>query len=210
MTRADTAPPLLGVVLAGGESRRFGSPKALAVLEGEPLWKRAHARVAGAGLPVLVLANDPGVVAEVVGTAEVRADLRPGLGPLAGIETGLREAEARGIRGVLVFACDLTRVSGQMLVELVQSWPGQGGAAFSAPGPWGLSPVCSVWGVDLLPAVMAALDAGRASPGALLRSLPHVRIDIAEIDPEADPARVFRSANTPEDLAEIASEEPCR
>jgi molybdopterin-guanine dinucleotide biosynthesis protein A len=39
---ADLAEPVTGVLLVGGASRRFGSPKALAELDGEPLAVRIH------------------------------------------------------------------------------------------------------------------------------------------------------------------------
>ncbi len=75
---------LTGILLVGGESRRFGSPKALAVLEGRTLAERAW-RVLGEvcaeriavgrldGLPFPALADE-------------------GTGPVAAIEAGLRVA----------------------------------------------------------------------------------------------------------------------
>lgn len=192
---------LLGVVLAGGGSRRFGSHKALASFRGEPLWRRASRVLGEAGLPVLLLANDPQVAGAV--TVPVRADLRPERGPLAGIETGLTEAGERGLGGIVVLACDLVLVEAAMIDALRKAWSGNGMVAFEAPGPWGASPLCAVWGLDVLPAVTAALDRGHRSPGALMSDLPLDLVPLLEVAPAADPGRVFRSVNRPEDLADL-------
>jgi molybdopterin-guanine dinucleotide biosynthesis protein A len=151
-----------------------------------------------AGLHVLVIANDPDV-AKAVGT-EARGDIRLDRGPLAGIETGLTEARARGLEGILVIACDLVLVDAPLLAELVQVWPGSGAAAYLADGPWGVAPLCSVWGGDLLPAVSDALDEGRGSPGEMLLEIPLVRTAPSS---EYDPGRLFSSANRPDDLVEL-------
>lgn len=206
---------LLGVVLAGGESRRFGSPKALATFRGEPLWRRAARSLREAGLTPLVLANDTEVREAVAeeggdaapdpGPADIRPDARPGRGPLAGVETGLIEARERGLAGALTLACDLVLVDAAMLAALVEAWPGTGAAAFETAGPWGLNPVCSVWGLDLLPEVTGALDDGRGSPGDLLLSVPHVVADLRSVAPGADPGRVLRGVNRPADLADLQS-----
>jgi molybdopterin-guanine dinucleotide biosynthesis protein A len=193
------------VVLAGGESRRFGSPKALATFRGEPLWRRAARVLQEVGAPVLVVANAPDVVASVASAgsavAEVRGDLRPGDGPLAGIETGLTEARGLGLEGIFALACDLALVETDMVGALARAWPGRGVATFEAPGPWGVAPLCSVWGVELLGRVADALSAGRRSVGELMLGLDGAWFDLDTARPGADPALVFRSANTPDDLA---------
>ena len=200
---------LLGVVLAGGESRRFGSPKALATWRGEALWARAARALGEVGVPVLVLANDPEVAGEVAaaGVGDVRPDLRRGRGPLAGIETGLVQAEARGDAGILVLACDLVRVEAEHLRAVTEGWPGTGAAAFTAPGPWGAEPLCSVWGTDLLDEVRAALDDGSGSPGELLGRVPHRRLDPPTGPGAVGPDRLFRSVNRPDDLTRHVTDE---
>jgi molybdopterin-guanine dinucleotide biosynthesis protein A len=68
--------PLTGILLAGGESRRFGSPKGAAVYDGETLHERAWRLLAEAcDERVLVGPGDD-----------------PGTGPVAAIAAGLRRA----------------------------------------------------------------------------------------------------------------------
>ncbi|NNM31905.1 MAG: NTP transferase domain-containing protein, partial [Gemmatimonadetes bacterium] len=52
---------LLGVRLAGGSSRRFGSPKALARLHGTPLWSLGLDALKPCDGGVVAIANEPEV-----------------------------------------------------------------------------------------------------------------------------------------------------
>jgi molybdenum cofactor guanylyltransferase len=71
-------PGLTGILLVGGASTRFGSPKALAELEGETLFDRAW-RLLGESCDER-LAVGPGGLAD------------PGTGPVAAIAVGLQQA----------------------------------------------------------------------------------------------------------------------
>jgi molybdopterin-guanine dinucleotide biosynthesis protein A len=69
---------LTGILLVGGSSRRFGSPKELAEFEGEPLGDRAWRLLGEVCDERLTVGGD--------GLAD------PGTGPVAALATGLREA----------------------------------------------------------------------------------------------------------------------
>ena len=184
---------LLGVILAGGESRRFGSPKCLARLHGRPLWSRAAAALQPCSDGVVAVANDPRL-AEAM-SLETRRDLRPGLGPLGGVETALAWAADKGSSGALVLAGDMPWFSRETSRMLTSAWEGNDAVAFRSAGPWGFEPLCAAYPVSWLPRVTEALDRGDGSVGMLLESGPH-RL----IDPPAGSPRVFASVNTPEDL----------
>lgn len=91
---------ILGVVLAGGQSRRFGSDKALAELDGRTLLAHAIDRLSGWCAHVVV-----------VGRGEAPAPTlpdwpRPGLGPLGGLAAALRLARDQGHDAVLSCGVD--------------------------------------------------------------------------------------------------------
>jgi molybdopterin-guanine dinucleotide biosynthesis protein A len=92
---------LLGAILAGGASRRFGSDKALAIIHGRPMLEHVAERlraqcdalvVAGRDWPELERVND-------LPTA--------GLGPLGGLAGALAYAGHHGFDAVLTSGCDL-------------------------------------------------------------------------------------------------------
>lgn len=90
---------LLGAVLAGGESRRFGSDKALALLDGKPLIEHAIEALALQTRAVIVCGKEWG--------DWVPDRPAPGLGPLGGINAALHAAATRGYDAVLTVPCDV-------------------------------------------------------------------------------------------------------
>jgi molybdenum cofactor cytidylyltransferase len=84
---------IAGLVLAAGRASRFGSPKALALLDGKPLLEQILDVVAAAGLePVIVVLGD--AQAEVESAIRWRAERRvrnpePGRGLASSVRIGL-------------------------------------------------------------------------------------------------------------------------
>lgn len=149
---------LVGVVLAGGESRRFGRPKSEARIGGRTLVERAVRTLRP--LCTEVRRSSPHDLADLRGDATDHA----GQGPLAGIEAALTWAAAEGADGVVVLACDLPAVHTATCVRLIERWRAASDplGSVAAPDP-PLQPLAAVWGVHLLPAVSAALDRGERS-----------------------------------------------
>lgn len=187
--------PLLGVVLAGGGSRRFGSPKALARLHGKPLWRLAADRLAAVCDRVEVSANDERVARAVRSTNRVFTDRRADAGPLGGIHAAWERAVELGTEGILVAAVDTPWVPRDALRRLAGQWRLHGRPSVAASGPpWGFEPLTAVYPVSSLEPLEAALRRGVRKAGEFARSL-----DPAVVDTGVAPAR-FRSVNRPEDL----------
>jgi len=143
-TAAEGAAPcrdrLLGAVLAGGGSVRFGSDKALAAVGGRTLLDSAVAVLSGLCAEVVVVGREGGVVPGVPDRPG------PGLGPLGGICGALHHAAGRGLAAVVTLPVDSLGFDGDALSALL-------------PGPACAvqQPVVGVWPVSVLPVVEAIL-----------------------------------------------------
>src|SRR5688572_549814 len=105
--------PPLGVILAGGASRRFGAPKALARVGGRRIVDRVLDALSAAVPEIVISANEPALFADL--DLPMRADEIPGQGALGGLHTALRWAMERGRSGSLVVACDMPWITPELL-----------------------------------------------------------------------------------------------
>ena len=103
----------IAAVLAGGRSRRMGTPKALVELGGRPLIAWPLAAAAEAGLEAVVVAKPGSALPplEVPVWPEPEAPSHP----LAGIVAALERAAPRA---VVVLACDMPFVPADLLARL--------------------------------------------------------------------------------------------
>ncbi len=183
--------PILGAVLAGGRSSRFGRDKGLARLDGERLLDRAAGTLRSVCDVVVVVSSRP--EHEVDGIARI-PDLRQDQGPLAGIEAALRHAEGVGAAAVFVLACDLPTVDASVVRAIVGT---VGDAAAAAPrrdGPPGFEPLCALYRVSCGDVTARLLDEGERGAYALFE---HVGGKVVEMDG----APALLNVNTPADLA---------
>jgi molybdopterin-guanine dinucleotide biosynthesis protein A len=193
------------LVLAGGESTRFGSDKALAHFRGEPLLACVLRGLHAAGFAQIALAaKEPQRYAPVAddvahatgGRFELLRDVRPIKTPLAGLAAGLRAS-----RHELVFACaaDMPFAADAALVDaLFAAVEGHDAAVPEAGGS--LQPLCAVWRRDpCLKAAEELLDWPRPpGPRAILSLVRATKLDWADIRP-------FLDADTPGALKDLES-----
>lgn len=151
-----TADRLLGAVLAGGDSRRFGRDKAAEVIGGKPLAVRAAATLATVFEQVVIVSSREPVAP---GWRHV-PDLRSGLGPLAGIEAALTHAEALDLDGAFVLACDMPLVDAASVRRLLESIGTSPACAPVRAGDPGFEPLCAVYRVSCLESISEALGEG--------------------------------------------------
>ena len=193
-----------GVVLAGGESSRYGAPKALATVGGVRIVDRVIAALRRVTAEIIVSANEPALFRDL--GLPVYPDEREGLGPLGGIYTTLRRARQAGRPGILAAACDMPFPSAELLARLRDvAFPG--GEAAGAPdvvvpasrGPRGIEPLFAAYRTGCLPALDDALAEGdRRMIGFHSRVTVHT-ISMEEVATFCDPAVAFMNVNTPED-----------
>lgn len=91
---------VLGAVLGGGQSTRFGSDKAVAMLGGKPLMGHAIDGLRPHAAQVIAVGRD---WPELERVEDLPA---PGLGPLGGLLGALTFAQAKGFDLILTCGCD--------------------------------------------------------------------------------------------------------
>jgi molybdopterin-guanine dinucleotide biosynthesis protein A len=173
-------PRLLGAILAGGESRRFGSDKALARWRGQRLIDHVADRLTTVVDTLVIVggARD--------GFVAVADWPRAGLGPLGGIAGALAHAATHGFAAVVTLPCDTPEVPDSLLRTLA----GAAGAAVLE----GL-PVAGRWPAALAGSLADWLDAAED------RSM---RAWTAAIGATAIPHAPLANINRPADLAALA------
>jgi molybdopterin-guanine dinucleotide biosynthesis protein A len=152
----------------------------------------------------LVAANDPDAANWFAGERVV-PDVTAGLGPLMGLATGL---SAAGGAAVLVVAWDMPFVTGALLRAIRERGERAGAAAAPMHGAarW-IEPLCAYYPADTLSACRALLEGGERRAAALLEVLPGVvTLDEESLAPFGDPARLFASVDSPEDLAALGGD----
>jgi len=165
---------ILGAVLAGGASSRFGSDKALALFAGTPLIAHTITALAPQVEGLVIVGRDwPGF-------ARVDDLPAPGLGPLGGLCGAFAHAETHGFDAVLCAPCDTLGLRPDLAVRL-------------SPGPAVAAGQRSIglWPVSLAPALLARL----ASGGSRALHAWASACDAREVDCGA-----LNNINTPEDL----------
>lgn len=190
--------PVLGALLAGGQSRRYGGePKALVTVAGQTIAERAIRALKAATYRVVIVANEPEHYHPL--GLEIRSDLRPGLGALGGIHTAVAWAHESGCRGALVAACDMPFLSPRLLQHLVEGSRANEVVAPASESRRGLEPLCAYYGVECRFAIEAALDQGHRHvtsffPQVQVRTLP-----AEAVARYGDPELLFLNVNTQED-----------
>ena len=186
--------PATGVILGGGKSRRMGQDKLWLKVGDATLLDRAHDALASRCKEIVVVGEGGYAPA---GARRI-PDLRPGEGPLAGIEAGLLAAR---YRPVFVAAGDMPFLTGDLIGYLLGLLSERVSAVVPVFGD-GSHPLCAAYGREVRPAVSAALDGGARSARELLEGLPGVRhVGEGELRQFGDPSILLANVNSPEDLA---------
>ena len=185
---------VLGAVLAGGASRRFGTDKADAVLEGRTLLEHAYATLTEVFARVVVVSSRPDTPR---GPWETIPDLREACGPLGGIEAALSRANDEGLAATFVLACDLPGVDSAVVRTVVDGLERELALAPRRSGDPDFEPLCALYGSECLSVAGRLLDEGRRSARSLFEAVQGTRVDGLE--------GAFVNVNTPADLADAAA-----
>jgi molybdopterin-guanine dinucleotide biosynthesis protein A len=184
---------MIGTVLAGGKSRRFGRNKAIEIFEGERLIERQVRALRSLFPEVMIVSNTPELYLDLNVTTV--ADVVPGRGPLGGIYTGLLFAQGDSI---FVTACDMPFLQLPVIRRMVDLFPGHD-VVVPRLGEY-LEPLHGIYSPRCLPHIKRMLDREDLQVIRFFPSLKVAYLHEEEIR-RLDPAGLsFFNINTPEDL----------
>lgn len=178
-----------GYVLVGGQSSRFGSPKALHLLNGRAMALRV-AEALASRVTAVTLVGDPDLYA-VLGMPVI-ADRIKRAGPLAGIVAALHHSPQRWC---IVAACDMPFVSAGLVEQLLSAAGAAGVDAIIPQTPDGrLQPLFAAYSKSGLEALEHALLRGTRKLTDALECVHWAQLPV-------DDARLFANINRPSDLS---------
>jgi molybdopterin-guanine dinucleotide biosynthesis protein A len=158
--------PLFGLVLAGGASTRMGRDKAALAYHGQSqlAWTFALLSEVCAATFVSVRPDQRDEPTRVAFPQIV--DLRPGIGPIAGISAALHQHPKAAW---LVVACDLPFITRPVLERLIDGRdPAAIATAFRSAHDDLPEPLCAIWEPAAREAVLAYIDSGTHCPRKFL------------------------------------------
>ncbi|WP_088006786.1 molybdenum cofactor guanylyltransferase [Indiicoccus explosivorum] len=184
---------ITGILLAGGQSRRYGSPKAFAELEGKYYYEHVRDALSAVCREVVIVTRPeltdrfPARLRIITDAADVA-----GAGPLAGIHSAMRAA---GDDRYFVLPCDMPYVTGGAVRNL---------AAFASPEADVSAvrteeeplPLFSIWSGRVEVRLGEALRQNRLSVMGFLGQSHTEWIGSGKIHPDST---IFCNINTPDD-----------
>ena len=191
-TRSDRmTQPCAGVILCGGQSRSFGSNKALAPYHGSTILSHLIAKLTPQVAALSLSVRDQQTIYEPFGLP-LLADDPNGQGPLAGIVQGMDWAKQQGYEWLATFPVD----SPELPHDLVQQWQAIRGKAdvVITRGAGRTQWVMGLWSVGLQRQLANQLATGIYALKSVLMDVSVAYLEVA--DPIAN-------INTPEDLAAL-------
>ncbi|MDQ0394245.1 molybdenum cofactor guanylyltransferase MobA [Labrys monachus] len=191
---------VLGVVLAGGLSRRMGGgDKGLADLGGASILERIVRRMAPQVAALVLNANGDPARFGALGLAVVPDDVADFPGPLAGVLAALDHAAAAGFAQVVAVPCDAPFLPADLVARL-QAGACEGNGAVAVSGGR-RHPAVALWPVALRVALRRALlEEDQRRVEIILR-----RHGFVEVEWAAAPFDPFANVNDPEGLAQAAA-----
>lgn len=183
-------PLVIVAILAGGKSSRMGTDKASLVIHGETLLTRTVRLVQTISeLPPLIVGRDkPDDWGNL--PASFVPDESPGVGPVGGLGTALRQTENHA---VLALSCDLPALTEEALRWLFAQQRGEYGVV--ARNGEQLEPLFAIYSPACLPLVEGNLRAGKRSLHALIHAGGE-KFAVVNVPAEVVPA--LANVNTPE------------
>ena len=177
-----------GLILAGGQSTRFGSDKARHILQERPLIAHVYDALSTAADSVFLSTGSSSKRYGLPATPIM--DLRPQCGPLGGIHAGLVQIDTPWL---LVAACDIPFIQPSDFAKLLEARSSEVDLVV-ARASGRLHPTCACYNKRLLQRVEAQIDAGECALHALLDA---ARMKVVDL-PSSSLKNINRLSDLPE------------
>ena len=194
MEREHSIHDVTGVILAGGRSTRFGSNKALALVDGQPLIQKIAVLMSSLFPACLLVTNTPAEYEFL--SLPVTHDRYRGLGPLAGIHAALLEISTER---AFIVACDMPNLS----PELIHYLCSMNSQEYDVIIPWlerGQEPLFGIYHKRSLDVITRCLERKHCQIIGALENLRVRRVSQEEILAVTGDLACFKNINCPEDL----------
>ena len=194
---SDAAPPVYGLLLAGGHSRRFGRDKAGIVVDGQVLLARIFTLVSSVCDHVFVSVRADQIDEALRKQYPLIVDERRELGPAGGILAAHAHSPDRAW---FITACDMPLLDQASIRLLIESRRAdKAGTSYRSPLNGLPEPLCAIWEPATLEKFRQRVESGGSlSPRDILAD---VNVDLID----APDARVLANVNTPADLERFES-----
>ncbi|MFW5438499.1 molybdenum cofactor guanylyltransferase [Paenibacillus apiarius] len=182
----------VGIVLAGGLSKRFGSPKAFAQSNGRFYYEVAYEALRSISSHVVVVGR-PEFQERFLPKMNVITDAEQfmGCGPLAGIYSAMAAYPAKRY---VILPCDMPYMTADVMKSLVKCYAGEDAAAVEADGA--RHPLVAVFHRRMKDFIHRSLAQGQYSVMRLLAQVDVRWVQGSKLT--VDSGHVFQNRNTPE------------
>ena len=193
--------PVLGYVLAGGESTRFGRDKALVEIRGAPMLLRMRSLLSDVTKEVSVIAAPHKYAG--LGITGI-SDLWEGQGPLAGIITALETTKETGggAEWNLIIGCDMPFLTREWLTYIAERALASGAEVVAPQSAQGLEPLCACWRTSAAGKLQQGFEGGTRKITEAMKRLLMEIVDEAHWKRFDTVGRLFWNMNTSADYDE--------
>ncbi len=182
-----------GIILAGGKSSRMGAEKGLQLLCGKPLISYAIEALTGLCSEIIISSSSNAYAGFGFKTV---ADEFPGIGPMGGIYSSLKQSTSAQN---LVLSCDLPFVTVELMAYILKQ-----GKEFEVAVPWEgerhYEPLCGFYNQSILNKLKSYIEKGNYKLPDLFEEIVINRLNLNH-QPGIYHPRLFLNINTPADLA---------
>jgi molybdopterin-guanine dinucleotide biosynthesis protein A len=193
---------MVGYVLAGGASSRFGQDKALIEVGGKPMLARMCELLRGVVNEVNVVAPPERYLSIGVKSVE---DLWPGEGPLGGIVAALLNTRKSDPQcdWSLIVSCDMPFLTREWLAYLAERASKSSAQVVLPQSAHGPEPLCACYRTDAGPALRAVFERGVRKVTDALKQVNTEVLDAGDWKRFDNAGRLFWNMNTAADFEEV-------